>query len=71
MKLKHAISAGLGASVRLRPSINPGPFGDPVGLTNQKKQAAGHISTTAAIENQHLDFASLPIVLPVAGGANS
>ena len=66
-----AISAGLGASVRLRPSINPGPFGDPAGLTNQKKQATGHISTTVAIENQHPDFASLPTVLPMAGGANS
>jgi len=56
MQTKHAIAAGLGASVRLRPAD---PVDTATGLT--KEETAGHLSgtTAASIENQHLDFAIL------------
>jgi hypothetical protein len=61
MQSKHATPAGMGAPVRLRPQ--PPRNGGP------QEKAAGHqYGTTAAIESQHLDFASLTATTPVAGG---
>jgi hypothetical protein len=53
---KHAIAAGLGAPVRLCPDHHHIPSGDPQGLSAQEETAGHHYSTTAVIENQHLDF---------------
>jgi hypothetical protein len=67
MQTKHAIAAGLGASVRLRPQSDSGPVG--AGLSpskRQKKETAGHqTGTTADFENQHLDFAGIAQALQI------
>lgn len=65
---KHAIAAGMGAPVRLCSERHHIPGGDPQGLSNQKETAGHQYSTTAVIENQHLDFATLPTFTPAAGG---
>lgn len=68
MQTMHAIAAGLGAPVRLRPVIDPFSGSDTAPLTQEKATGALQ-GTTAAIENQHFDFDSLPNFTPVAGGA--
>ena len=56
---KHAVTAGLGAPVRLR-SVNDKSAGSG-GMTcpTQNEAAGHHYGTTAAIGTQHPDFASL------------
>lgn len=56
---KHANAAGLGATVRLCPDHHHIPGGDPQSLSAQKETAGHQYGTTAAIENQHLDFAGI------------
>lgn len=65
---KHATTASMGAPVRLCSNHHHIPGGDPQGLSDQKETAGYQYSTTAVIENQHLDFASLPTFTPAAGG---
>ncbi len=55
---KHAIAAGLGAPARLRPDVDPFS-GSSVTALNQEKATGALQGTTAAIENQYPDFASL------------
>ena len=58
MNFKHAITAGLGVSARLRSADLSHPDAGAASVT--QNEAAGHqYGTTAAIGTQHPDFASL------------
>jgi hypothetical protein len=58
MQTMHAIAAGLGTPVRLRPVTDPFSGSGTPPLT-QEKTAGALQGTTAAIGTQHPDFASL------------
>ncbi|WP_374256447.1 hypothetical protein [Aquabacterium sp.] len=63
MNFKHAITAGLGVSVRLR-SADPSHSEAGAVSTTQNEAAGHHYGTTAAIGTQHPDFASLDQTAP-------
>lgn len=67
MQTMHAIAAGLGAPVRLRPVIDPFSGSGTPPLTQEKATGALQ-GTTAAIQNQHHDFATPARPTPEAGG---
>jgi hypothetical protein len=65
---KHAIQAGMGTPVHPCPETDSAPVGAGLSLLKRpKKETAGHQArTTAAIENQHLDFAAHADATPEA-----
>ena len=67
MQTMHAIAAGLGAPVRLRPVIDPFSDSGTTPLTQEKATGAMH-GTTAAQEIGHIHFAGFATFAPVAGG---
>lgn len=69
MQTMHAIAAGLGAPVRLRPVTDPFSGSGTTPLTQEKATGAMH-GTTAAIQNQHPEFATPARPTPEAGGLN-
>lgn len=66
MQTMHAIAAGLGAPVRLRPFIDPFSDSGTPPLTQEKATGAMH-GTTAAQNVGHLYFAGFVTFAPVAG----
>lgn len=68
MQTMHAIAAGLGAPVRLRPV--PDPFSGSGGSALAKDKAAGAANHTAALDAGHIHFAGFVTFAPVAGGQN-
>jgi hypothetical protein len=64
MQNKHANAAGMGAPVRLRPVLDSFSGSNTPPLTQEKATGALH-GTTAAIENQHPDFAGIAQALQI------
>lgn len=67
MQTMHAIAAGLGASVRLRPVLDQ--FSGSGGSALAKRKAAGALQgATATQDVGHIHFAGFVTFTPVAGG---
>lgn len=69
MQTMHAIAAGLGAPVRLRPVTDPFSGSGTPPLTQEKATGAMH-GTTAAQEVGQVHFAGFGTFAPVAGGVS-
>lgn len=69
MQTMHAIAAGLGAPMRLRPVIDPFSGSGTTPLTKEEATGAMH-GTTAAQEIAHIHFAGFLTFAPLAGGVH-